>query len=274
MSPYRNTRAGDLPHGKAEREGLPETNGLSAGDVDLADALVASQRQLRAALRRNSRLSTRCRSSGQELATLRRALEKAQALACYDELTGLANRRMLLERFNHASALGKRHQLQLALLFLDLDDFKSINDEFGHTVGDSLIRQVATRLCASVRTSDTVCRYGGDEFVVLLSEIRKSDGALAVVEKLRGQLMPPYDVGGTTITMSLSLGVAVYPDDGDTYDDLIQQSDIDMYRSKARNRTTPSLGSGIDRVKADELRQRVEPLDAVRRASRHASFTG
>jgi diguanylate cyclase (GGDEF)-like protein len=186
-------------------------------------------------------LLTQCRHSGQELASLRSALEKAHEAACYDELTGLANRRLLLERFNQASALGKRHQQQLALLFLDLDDFKSINDEFGHTVGDSLIQQVAARLCTSVRASDTVCRYGGDEFVVLLSEIGKNDGALAVVEKLRGHLMMPYDVGGTSITMGLSLGVAVYPDDGDTYDDLIQQSDISMYRSKARNRTLPTV---------------------------------
>lgn len=241
MASHRNTHARDLPHGNAEMETPPKSSRISAGSVDLADTLAATQRQLRAALRRNSRLLTQCRHSVQELASLRSALEKAHEFARYDELTGLANRRLLLERFNQASALGKRHQQQLALLFLDLDDFKSINDKFGHSVGDSLIQQVATRLCTSVRASDTVCRYGGDEFVVLLSEIGKNDGALAVVEKLRGQLMMPYDVGGTSITMSLSVGVAVYPDDGDTYDDLIEQSDISMYRSKARNRTLPTV---------------------------------
>lgn len=241
MASHRNTHARALPHGNAEMETPPKSSRISAGSVNLADTLAATQRQLRAALRRNSRLLTQCRHSVQELASLRSALEKAHEFARYDELTGLANRRLLLERFNQASALGKRHQQQLALLFLDLDDFKSINDKFGHSVGDSLIQQVATRLCTSVRASDTVCRYGGDEFVVLLSEIVKNDGALAVVEKLRGQLMMPYDVGGTSITMGLSLGVAVYPDDGDTYDDLIQQSDISMYRSKARNRPLPTV---------------------------------
>jgi diguanylate cyclase (GGDEF)-like protein len=272
MPSHRNTRTNDLPQGNTKK--VPQkSNGVSAGCVDLSDTLTATQRQLRAALRRNSRLSTRCRYFGQELTSLKSALEKAQDLAYYDELTGLANRRLLLERFNQASALGKRHQQQLALLFLDLDDFKSINDEFGHTTGDSVIRQAATRLCASVRASDTVCRYGGDEFVVLLSEIRKNDGALAVIEQLRGQLAMPYDVDGTSITMTLSLGVAVYPDDGDTYGDLIQQSDIAMYRSKARTRPAPKVLNGLDRLEPGTLRRRVEPGDAVRHASMHTSLT-
>lgn len=217
----------------------PRANGTEAPDDDFSDALTATQRHLRAAQRRNCRLTMRCEQLGMEMRSLKKALEKAEEFAYYDELTGVANRRLLLERFNQAAALGKRRQQQVMLVFLDLDEFKSINDALGHTIGDALLRQVAARMTALVRSSDTVCRYGGDEFVVLLTEIGNYDDTLMAVDRLLDHLAMPFDVDGTSIEMSVSHGTAVYPDDGHACRELIQQSDIAMYRVKSRKRTVP-----------------------------------
>ncbi len=167
---------------------------------------------------------------------MKRVLKKAHEFSYYDELTGLANRRLLVERFNRASARAKRHQQKLLLLFLDVDDFKRINDEFGHSTGDLLLRLLAKRLCKSVRSTDTVGRYGGDEFIVMLTGFQNYDDALAAVEKLCAILSMPYDVDGASIPMSISHGSAVYPDGGHAYPALVQQSDTAMYQCKNRKR--------------------------------------
>jgi diguanylate cyclase (GGDEF)-like protein len=118
------------------------------------------------------------------------------------------------------------------LLFLDLDGFKGINDMLGHSVGDSLLQQVAARLASCVRVSDTVCRYGGDEFVVLLPEVGGQRCAAAVLRKIRAHLATPYMIAGTEIRLSASIGMAVYPVDGKAYSDLMHVSDREMYRNK------------------------------------------
>jgi diguanylate cyclase (GGDEF)-like protein len=240
----------------------------------LADELSATRRLLRAALRRNNRLVARCRNSARELASTKGLLERAYEFAYYDELTGLANRRLLLERVTRALTLAKRHEQQLMLLFVDLDGFKKINDEFGHTIGDSLIQQVATRLSAAVRASDTVCRYGGDEFVVLLTEIKHPASARTVVAKICGSLATPYDIDGTSIAMSVSHGAAVYPDDGQLYGDLLQQSDFAMYRYKSRNRTNPRIHRVTECPMTSESGRGIEPGKALRHPRRRRSFTG
>lgn len=156
-------------------------------------------------------------------------------MAHHDELTGLPNRSLLLDRFNQAVAQGARQGKQVALLFVDLDGFKSVNDRFGHTAGDRLLQQVAKRLTACIRACDTVCRFGGDEFVIMLPEVGSMDDAATVAEKIRAQVSAPYVVSDSTLMVTASIGTAVYPVDGWEYGDLIEQSDMDMYRAKVRN---------------------------------------
>ena len=143
-----------------------------------------------------------------EAASLTEAVAKALRFACHDELTGLPNRRALLDHFELAAALAARHRHHVASLFIDLDRFKHVNDTFGHAVGDALLRQVAVRLLASLRASDTVCRYGGDEFVVPLAEVSGKDGVAIVADRIRARLAAPYLIAGTEIAVTISLGIA------------------------------------------------------------------
>lgn len=202
--------------------------------ADLERALKTSQRQLGIVQKRVETLVKR--DSRLKLRFLRLARKEAQArhVAYHDELTGLPNRSLLLDRFNQAVAQGARQGRQVALLFLDLDGFKRVNDELGHGAGDVLLQQVAGRLSACIRAGDTACRYGGDEFVIMLPEVDGLESAATVAEKIRSQLSAPYLVDGGTFTVTASIGTAVYPVDGQDYDALMQQSDIRMYRAKAR----------------------------------------
>lgn len=169
----------------------------------------------------------------QELTLLTEKESKARHIAYHDELTGLPNRRLLQDRFKQAVAQAARQHKQVVVMLLDLDGFKSINDSLGHPVGDHLLQQVAKRLTACVRVADTVCRYGGDEFVVMLPEFEDGDTAAAVAEKIRAQLEIPYVLNGELVTVRASIGVAEYPGDGSNYRALIKQADIAMYRAKA-----------------------------------------
>jgi diguanylate cyclase (GGDEF)-like protein len=168
-----------------------------------------------------------------ELELLAQGMAWARDHAFHDPLTGLPNRSVLLDRFKQAVAQGKRHDRRVALLFLDLDGFKSVNDTLGHAAGDAILQQVAARLTACTRAADTVCRYGGDEFVVLLPEFEAPDCATAAAEKIRLQLATPYIVDGANVPVTASIGMAIYPVDGVNYSDLMRLSDLAMYRNKA-----------------------------------------
>lgn len=194
--------------------------------IELEQALTASQRRLEAAQERidtlgerKARLKSRCLQLAQEAAQVRHA-------AYHDELTGLPNQTLLLDRFNQAVAQGARQGKPVALLFVDLDGFKSVNDEHGHAAGDRLLQQVAGRLTACIRACDTACRFGGDEFVLMLPEVGSAENASRVAEKMRANLSAHYVVSGRTLTVTASIGTAVYPFDGREYDALIEQSDI------------------------------------------------
>jgi len=163
------------------------------------------------------------------------ALEMAH-LAQHDFLTSLPNRLLLSERMAHAIGLAKRHKQQVGLLFLDLDNFKHINDSLGHAVGDQLLQSVASRLVECVRTTDTVCRQGGDEFVILLAEIGQPEDASHVAETLRTALAMPHQIDGHELHISLSIGISVFPDDGADVDTLMQNADTAMYHAKASGR--------------------------------------
>jgi diguanylate cyclase (GGDEF)-like protein len=160
-------------------------------------------------------------------------------LAYFDSLTNLPNRRMLLDRLDQALLRARRYQSVLAILFLDLDNFKTINDSLGHDVGDDLLKAVAVRLSACIRTRDTVSRHGGDEFIILLPEIAHPGDAARVAEKIIATLNAPIPMGDRTLTVSTSIGIAVYPINGAaTVQELLKKADSAMYAAKDAGRNT------------------------------------
>lgn len=164
--------------------------------------------------------------------------ERMRHLAHCDALTGLANRMLLTDRIHQALSKARRDRKRAAVLFFDLDRFKLVNDQFGHDVGDLLLQQVAQRVLACVRESDTVARLGGDEFVVLLAEIEEEANALAVGRKILDALQRPFDLTGQPVTIGASIGVAVFPEHGGDETALLKNADIAMYKAKACGRNT------------------------------------
>lgn len=159
-------------------------------------------------------------------------LTRLEHMAQYDPLTGLPNRELFIDRLQVALAHAKRYQARVALLFIDLDNFKSVNDTLGHAAGDHLLKLVAGRLKQCVRAADTVARFGGDEFVVLLGDINKEDGFLYCAEKIHKVFVSPFVIEHQQIQMSPSIGVAVYPDDGENEEQLLKYADLAMYGAK------------------------------------------
>ncbi|TXG94398.1 MAG: EAL domain-containing protein [Rhodocyclaceae bacterium] len=166
------------------------------------------------------------------------AQERIEYLAHHDALTGLPNRSLLADRVEQALAHAERNQSKLALLFLDLDRFKTINDSLGHPIGDALLREVTRRLLATVRDSDTVCRLGGDEFVVLAGDLADDDTAGTVAQKLLEVTLQPFEIEGHRLTVSVSIGIALHPADGDGFDILLKKADTAMYHAKDAGRNT------------------------------------
>ncbi len=156
--------------------------------------------------------------------------------AFHDALTGLPNRLMLRDRLSQAIVRAERNHTVLAVLFIDLDRFKSINDTLGHRVGDAVLRSVATRIAAPLRKSDTVAREGGDEFLVLLEEVGSAQNAARLAGKLLDSLCLPHEVDGQSLHCSGSIGVAMYPDDGKSAEELIKHADAAMFDSKGGGR--------------------------------------
>ncbi len=172
--------------------------------------------------------------------------ERIRHLAQYDFLTDLPNRFLLRDRLERAMATAVRHGTKVGLLFVDLDRFKTINDSLGHAIGDNLLRAVAGRLCETVRASDTVSRQGGDEFVILLNDLDHPDGASAVARKVLRAMSEPFAIDGHELQISPSIGIAMYPDDGDSIDALFKSADMAMYAAKESGRAnyqffTPDL---------------------------------
>ncbi len=153
-------------------------------------------------------------------------------LANYDALTGLPNRNLLRDRAEQAIMRARREDRQLALLFVDLDRFKLINDSWGHPFGDQLLVETARRLAAAVREGDSVARLGGDEFVILLPELKHAENAIRVAEKVLAMLARPFEAEGRTVPVSASVGIANFPGDGETLQALLQSADAAMYRAK------------------------------------------
>ncbi len=169
--------------------------------------------------------------------TERKAAEqKIEFLAHYDALTRLPNRALFADRLKLALIAAGRNKNKVALLFLDLDKFKSINDTMGHLVGDLLLQSVAERLRACVRESDTICRQGGDEFMILLSEVGSKEDVENVAQKIIAAMVAPHPIEGQDLVVTFSVGISIFPDDARDGDGMVKCADDAMYRAKERGR--------------------------------------
>lgn len=192
-----------------------------------------------------------------ELVSAREREKELRSLAYRDSLTGLPNRSLFYDRLGLAIRHSARERSLLAVLFLDLDGFKAVNDFQGHLFGDRLLVALAERIDASVRAEDTVARLGGDEFVVLLPKVAGAADAASVAAKILDALRAPFRIEGAEVSMSASVGVSVFPDDGLSADLLVSKADRAMYRAKqirrrvhrqldAASEASPGRGFGID----------------------------
>ncbi len=166
----------------------------------------------------------------------KQAEARIEFLAHHDALTGLPNRVLLRDRFEHALATAERSRTRVAMMFLDLDNFKVVNDTLGHAAGDQLLLTVVARLAACTRDSDTISRQGGDEFIVLLGDMPDLETVERIASKILVQLAEPVDVNGHALNATCSIGIAMYPDDGSSFDTLLQKADAAMYNAKGAGR--------------------------------------
>jgi diguanylate cyclase (GGDEF)-like protein len=197
-----------------------------------------------------------------ELAALKEREAQTQQLADRDGLTGLYNRRRMMELLESAITEAAQQWQCVGLLFIDLNGFKGINDEYGHAAGDKILTTAATRIAARVRTGDLVCRYGGDEFVVVLPSVPDAAAVSRVADMIRERVALPYWIQGNEQHLTAAIGESMYPRDGDSAETLLHRADQAMYRLKARlARPMMSLGTTpyqrLSRRRNDKSKPRV-----------------
>ena len=207
--------------------------------------------------------------AARDVSLLKASQAQLDHLAHHDPLTGLANRLVFTDRLSHAIALARREDYQVAVLFLDLDRFKDINDSFGHPAGDMLLQEAAERLTRTVREQDTVARLGGDEFIILLDAIEDPQDAVTLARKLIDAFEPPFTVAGHTLRLTLSLGISLYPRDGNDAETLVRNADAAMYRAKDEGRNGFNFYTA--RLTTAAL-ERLTLETALRRAVEHGEF--
>lgn len=194
---------------------------------------------------------------------------EARYLAYHDELTNLPNRTLFFERLEHALDLAKRKEDYLAVIFLDLDEFKTVNDTFGHAQGDLLLRKVAKRILVALREHDTFARLGGDEFVIMLEDVEDRDAIVNVLDRILHALDSAVSLGANQVYITPSLGVAIYPEDGSEAEDLLKKADMAMYNSKKQGKNTYSFYSNhLESYSKYRLSMRT----SLRRALRNNEF--
>jgi diguanylate cyclase (GGDEF)-like protein len=190
----------------------------------------------------NENLAAANRLATEEVSAARTARDVAVRASQTDPLTGLSNRTLLWDRLSHEIDVANRQGHRVAVFLLDLDDFKTFNDRFGHGAGDRVLQRVASVLTDSLRASDTICRIGGDEFVVVAPAATPQDAAL-LASKIEEELREPFLLAGQSTAFSASVGFSVYPEDGHTAQALVQRADEAMYRMK-RARNDAIVGDG------------------------------
>lgn len=185
---------------------------------------------------------------GATIYSLLRERAKLKIQAMYDSLTGLANRRLLNDRLSQALIQAKRFNRHLAVMYIDLDHFKELNDTYGHAFGDNFLKIVAEKLAISIRKSDTLSRIGGDEFIIVLEEITDPESATLVTQNIMRIFAEPVLVGNVPIQVSLSIGIAIYrPISGDTLENLMRQADLALYEVKAKGRNGFKIFEDLDK---------------------------
>ena len=202
-------------------------------------------------------------SVSRDISERRQAEEQIEYQAYHDALTGLPNRLLFRDRLTIALAHAKRQLTPLAVMFLDLDRFKLVNDTLGHSLGDEMLRDIAARLQRALREGDTIARMGGDEFTILLTDLRDSSDAAKIAEKLLEVVAHPVRVEGHELYVTTSIGIAVHPGDGDTAELLLKNADAAMYRAKELGRNSYQLCTSAMNVRAAE---RLSVESALRRA--------
>ena len=198
-----------------------------------------------------------------------KAEQSLQYLAYHDELTGLPNKSLLVDRINQSIKTSSRDGQQMAILFLDLDRFKNINDSLGHTVGDKLLQAVSTRLFKALRNHDTISRNGGDEFVVVLERLKNTDEAIHVAKKVINCLTETFDIQSHKIHIGASVGISIYPSDGNTPLILLRNADTAMYRAKKAGGNQLQF---YDESMSNQLRDRLELENELHSALIHNEF--
>ena len=200
----------------------------------MTQALILSEEHLASALHHIQRMLANTAHLQALVLERTRQLEETQEAANRDDLTGLPNRRILPECLRQTLAHAEQHRQPVALVMLDLNGFRHVNDRFGHAAGDLVLRALARRIAMNLSISDTVCRYGGDEFVLILPDIDRAE-AMRTVEKIVQQIAAPCALDGYAISLTASAGVAMYPRDGKDVAELLEAADDAMYRHKPRH---------------------------------------
>ncbi|HEY4079628.1 MAG TPA: EAL domain-containing protein [Burkholderiaceae bacterium] len=209
----------------------------SAGLLDMIDPLGVLAATAAVVWMMTADLHRALHSAQQENERVRESQKRIEFIATHDALTGLANRVLARNLLEHIIASAQRRQTKAGLLYLDLDDFKTVNDTLGHSAGDDLLRQVGARLAGALRANDTVCRLGGDEFLVILGELSDAGDAAAAAQTVLEQFAAPFVIDGFGFSSACSIGIALFPDDGADFDGLLKNADTAMYRAKDSGRS-------------------------------------
>jgi diguanylate cyclase (GGDEF)-like protein len=226
---------------------LTQSEAVETKVQQAAAELVAVNDALAEEVDERHRLERQLSHTDAALSRSRAALRRASDSALHDGLTGLANLTLFSDRLGLALAQAERHGWRVAVMFIDLDGFKSVNDTYGHDAGDRVLATTAQRLKSMVRSGDTVSRRSGDEFLFLILEAQDEANVMALASRIATELGQACDVEGKSVSVSASVGIAVYPEDGRSAEELLQRADAAMYAAK-HDATGPALYSQIDPV--------------------------